>query len=88
MKEHVQSQVGQSIWPIRCPLCVMDYSPEGEHGGEHRPAPLDFAKGLSTVIMSVITRDLVETLGIDQAVLVKWVKLEMAKVCVAIECPR
>jgi len=39
-------------------------------------------------MLLVITRDLVETLGIDEVVLVKWVKLEMEKVCVAVECPR
>ncbi len=38
--------------------------------------------------MSVITRDLVETLGIDEAVLVKWVKMELEKVSVAVECPK
>jgi len=39
MKEHVQSQVGQSIWPIRCPMCVADHSRTGEQGGEFRPVP-------------------------------------------------
>jgi sRNA-binding carbon storage regulator CsrA len=38
--------------------------------------------------MSVINRDLVETLGINEAVMVKWVRLEMEKVSVAVECPR
>ena len=88
MKEHVQSQVDQSIWPIRCPNCVADHTRTEENGGEHRPAPLDSAKNLSTVIMSVITRNLVETLGIDEAVLVKWMRLEMEMVSVAVECPR
>ena len=38
--------------------------------------------------MLVVTRDLVETLGIDEAVLVRWVKLEMDSVSIAVECPR
>ena len=38
--------------------------------------------------MLVITRDLVETLGIDEAVMAKWVKLEMERISIAIECPR
>jgi len=67
MKEHVQSQVAQSVWPIRCPTCVADHSRTEAHG--------------------VITRDLVETLGIDEAVMTRWVKLEMDKVSIAIECP-
>ena len=33
MKEHVQSQVAQSIWPIRCPTCVADHSRTEDHGG-------------------------------------------------------
>lgn len=40
MKEHVQSQVDQSVWPIRCPTCVADASRTEEQGGEHEPAPL------------------------------------------------
>ena len=87
MKEHVQSQVDQSTWPIRCPMCVADHTRTQEHGGEYRSAPLDSAEGL-LVMISVITRDLVETLGIDEAVLVKWVKMEMERVSVAVECPR
>ena len=87
MKEHVQSQVDQSIWPIRCPLCVADHARTKEHGGEYEPASLDSAEDLP-VILSVITRDLIETLGVDEAVLVKWVKLEMEKVSVAVECRR
>ena len=39
MKEHVQSQVSQSIWPIRCPTCVADHSRTEDHGGQHRSAP-------------------------------------------------
>ena len=39
MKEHVQSQVAQSIWPIRCPTCVADHSRTEDHGGQHRSAP-------------------------------------------------
>lgn len=35
MKEHVQSQVDQAIWPVRCPLCVADKSRTGGHGGEY-----------------------------------------------------
>jgi len=35
----------------------------------------------------VVTRDLVETLGIDEALLAKWVRMEMDKVSVAVECP-
>ena len=88
MKNHVQSQVGQSIWPIRCPMCVADHARTEEHGGEYRPTPLDSVKGLSTIMMSVINRDVVETLGVDEAVMTKWVKLEMEKVSVAVECPR
>jgi len=34
MRQHVQSQVGQAIWPIRCPVCVADHSRTEEHGGE------------------------------------------------------
>ncbi len=41
MKQHVQSQVGQSIWPIRCPMCVADHTRTQEHGGEYGSAPLD-----------------------------------------------
>ena len=87
MREHVQSQVDQSTWPIRCPMCVADHSRTQEHGGEYRSVPFDTAESL-LVIMAVITRELVETLGIDEAVLVKWVKMEMEKVSVAVECPK
>lgn len=37
--------------------------------------------------MLVIPRDSVESLGIDGAVLAKWIKLETEKVSVAVECP-
>lgn len=49
---------------------------------------LNSAEDLFTIILLVVTRDLVETLGIDEAMLVKWVKLEMEEVSVAVECPR
>ena len=39
MREHVQSQVRESIWPIRCPMCVADHSRTGEQGSEFRPVP-------------------------------------------------
>lgn len=88
MKEHVQSQVDQAVWPIRCPTCVADPRTD-RHGGEHVPTPpFIYVEGLLNIVLLVITRDLVETLGIDEAVLVKWVKLEMDKVSVAVECPR
>ncbi len=35
MKEHVQSQVDQAVWPVRCPLCVADRSRTGGHGCEY-----------------------------------------------------
>ena len=35
MKEHVQSQVDQAVWPVRCPVCVADQSRAGGHGGEY-----------------------------------------------------
>ena len=35
MKEHVESQVSESIWPIRCPTCVADHSRTEAHGGQH-----------------------------------------------------
>ena len=69
-------------------MCVADHARTEEHGGEYRPTPLDSVKGLSTFMMSVISRDVVETLGINEAVMIKWVKLEMEKVSVAVECPR
>ena len=49
MKEHVQSQVDQSIWPIRCPMCVADHARTEEHGGEYDPASLDSAEGLPVI---------------------------------------
>ena len=40
MREHVQSQVDQAAWPVRCPTCVADASRTEQQGGEHRPASL------------------------------------------------
>ena len=39
MKEHVQSQVDQAVWPVLCPLCVADRSRTQEHGGEYGRVP-------------------------------------------------
>jgi hypothetical protein len=39
MREHVQSQVDQAVWPVRCPLCVADQSRTGGHGGEYGRVP-------------------------------------------------
>ena len=39
MKEHVQSQVDQAVWPVRCPVCVADQTRAGEHGGEYERVP-------------------------------------------------
>ena len=39
MKEHVQSQVDQAVWPVRCPLCVADRNRAGGHGGEYGRVP-------------------------------------------------
>lgn len=90
MRDHVQAQVAQAIWPVLCPTCVADNRrQERRYGGEHGCAcPLSYADGSLATLLLVITRDLVETLGIDEAVLVKWVKLEMDTVSVAVECPR
>ena len=88
MKEHVKSQVNQALWPVRCPMCVADHSRTEDHGGEHGPAPLNSVEHSLIIVLLVITRDLIETLGIDEAVLGKWIKLEMDKVSVAVECPR
>lgn len=41
MREHVQSQVDQAAWPVRCPTCVADASRTEQQGGEHRPASLE-----------------------------------------------
>jgi hypothetical protein len=35
VKDHVQSQVEESMWPIRCPVCVADHSRTKGPGGEH-----------------------------------------------------
>ena len=36
MKEHVQAQVDQAIWPVLCPICVADNSrKERQYGGKH-----------------------------------------------------
>jgi len=42
MKEHVQSQVDQAVWPVRCPMCVADNSRRRTEaqGGEYGRAPL------------------------------------------------
>jgi len=93
MKEHVQSQVDQAIWPIRCPLCVANKDTAGQRrteqqGGEYElTPPLNCIEDSLTFVLLVITRDLVETLGIDEALLAKWVRLEMDLVSVAVECP-
>ena len=44
-------------------------------------------EGLLTIIILVIPRDLVETLGVGEAVMVRWMKLEMDKVSITVECP-
>ena len=85
MKEHVLAQVDQAVWPVLCPLCVADRSRTQGHGGEYGRVP--HLKTYQTILL-VITRDLVETLGIDEALLAKWVRMEMDKVSVAVECPR
>jgi hypothetical protein len=38
-EEHVQSQVDQAVWPVRCPMCVADQSRTGGHGGEYGRVP-------------------------------------------------
>ena len=36
MREHVQSQVDQAIWPVSCPTCVADNNrKERQYGGEY-----------------------------------------------------
>jgi hypothetical protein len=57
-------------------------------GGTWRWATLNPVEDLLTIVMLVITRDLVETPGVDEAVLIKWVSLEMDKVSIIVECPR
>ena len=90
MKEHAQSQVAQAIWPVLCPTCVADNRwKERQYIGEYgRVCPLNYTEGSSAILLFVITRDFVETLGIDEGVLVQWVKLEMYTISVAVECPR
>jgi len=89
MKEHVQLQVRQSKWPVQCPMCVADEKRTEQHGSEHEPAPpLNYVAALLTIMLLVITRDLVGTLEIDEAVLIQWMKLETDKVSVAVGCPR
>jgi len=39
MKNHVQSQVDQAIWPVRCPVCVADPNRTQGHGGEYGRIP-------------------------------------------------
>jgi len=48
----------------------------------------DSVESLLTIIMLVVTRDLVETLGIEEAVMVRWLRLEMEKISITVECPR
>jgi len=49
---------------------------------------LNAVEDLLAIIMLVVTRDLVETLGIDEVVLIRWVKLEMERVSIPVDCPR
>ena len=39
MKDHVQAQVDQAVWPVLCPLCVADRSRTQGHGGEYGRVP-------------------------------------------------
>jgi hypothetical protein len=82
VKNHVQSQVEQSMG---CPGCVADHSRTKGPGGGHPRASLE---DLLITILLVIARNLVETLGIDEALLIKWARLEMGKISITVECPR
>lgn len=84
----MQSQVDQAILPVLCPMCVADHSWTAEYGGSMDQSSLNCVEDLFTFTLLVVSRGLLETLGTDEASLVKCVKLEMDKISVVVVCPR